>query len=135
MTPTIQNMIHPSVPKGQRLPFSAAILLARLEPGEQHLALEKIRSKETSPLKATRMVVEEMFADPKNKKKKSRTHDKFVSLKRTLRRCGEDLNLYSEQQFQHLVMARDPAEIARLRADLERISEAAGRMLDGLAGA
>lgn len=119
LVPSLQKLLHPRTSRDKRLPFSAAILLARLDPRQQMEAFEKIKVQKIGLLKATQRVVEDM---PTSKKTKRKSYiDRYIYLKRLLHRIADELEFYQNQQFQHQVCGRDQRDLNVLRQDLERI--------------
>lgn len=58
--PDLKDLLHPTAPKGERLPLKAAVKLAALDHADQMAAWRKIRESGQSVLRATRRVCDEI---------------------------------------------------------------------------
>ena len=140
----LQELLHPSTSKAARLPFTAAVQLARLDRGRQLEAYAKIRASELSPLKATAVVLEDL--EQGERKGEGRIYGKgtgpardayhlFRDYNSRLLRMRTTLERMDTAEVERLLAGREPGDRNRLVSDLEKIRDRADDLIGEIGAA
>jgi ParB/RepB/Spo0J family partition protein len=120
--PDVQDAMHPTVPKENRIPVAAGAKLATLPHPAQRVALAKIQASRLSPLRAT---IETLATLPKELRPKSRStkpSNLYVLQVKRLDRFISDFSQSEPANFAEVIRKRPAADVLAVRSRLNRLA-------------
>jgi ParB/RepB/Spo0J family partition protein len=125
LDPRVREMLHPELPKDQRLQISAAVQIAKIDQQHQHsLALRVLRSEVSlKGLRDEAVKISRLSGTyvRTHKRAPARQWESARSLTNWILRTSQDLELrLRENGMDQTLVNRDPSEVKKLKRSLEQ---------------